>query len=138
MALRKAAKTMRPKRVLFATLGSALLLSPALLTARQEQESVADAARKAQAEKKPPAKPAMVITNDNLDTIKGTISIVGTEPAPPELRPRHPRTRARRLPPVKRRLRSRTKRIGGRNLPTLGRSSRTMRTNSTFCSANTI
>ena len=83
MALRKAAKTMRPKRVLFAILGSALLLSPALLTARQEQESVADAARKAQAEKKPPAKPAMVFTNDNLDTLKGTVSVVGTEPAPP-------------------------------------------------------
>ena len=74
---------MRPKQVLFAILGSALLLSPALLTARQEQESVADAARKAQAEKKSPAKPAMVFTNDNLDTIKGAISIVGAEPAPP-------------------------------------------------------
>jgi hypothetical protein len=74
---------MRPKRILFATLGSALLLSPALLTARQHQESVADAARKAQAEKKPPAKPATVITNDNLDTITGTISVVGAETAPP-------------------------------------------------------
>jgi hypothetical protein len=59
------------------------VLFPALLTARQEQESVADAARKAQAEKKPPAKPAMVITNDNLATVTGTVSIVGAEPAPP-------------------------------------------------------
>ena len=84
MALRKAAKTMRTKRVLFAILGSVLLFSPALLTARQEQESVADAARKAQAQKKPPAKPAMVITNDNLDTITGTVSVVGAEQAPPE------------------------------------------------------
>jgi len=47
------------------------------------QESVADAARKAQAEKKPSAKPAAVLTNDNLDSLKGTISIVGEAPAPP-------------------------------------------------------
>jgi hypothetical protein len=74
---------MNPKRILFAALLSGLLLSPALLVARQEQESVADAARKAQAGKKPAAKPAKVITNDNLDTIKGTISVVGAEPSPP-------------------------------------------------------
>jgi hypothetical protein len=47
------------------------------------QESVADAARKAQAEKKPSAKPAAVLTNDNLDSLKGTISVVGEAPAPP-------------------------------------------------------
>jgi hypothetical protein len=75
--------TMNSKRILFATLLSALLLSPACLLARQGQESVADAARKAQAAKKTPAKPAIVLTNDNLDTIKGTISVVGQEPAPP-------------------------------------------------------
>lgn len=74
---------MNPKRILFTSFLSALLLIPALLVARQDQESVADAARKAQAGKKPAAKPAMVITNDNLDTIKGTISVVGAEPAPP-------------------------------------------------------
>jgi hypothetical protein len=74
---------MSPKRILFAIFLSTLLLSPALLAARQDQESVADAARKAQAGKKPAAKPSTVITNDNLDTIKGTISVVGSEPAPP-------------------------------------------------------
>src|ERR1700686_4561133 len=76
---------MNPKRILFAAIVSALWVSPALLMARpaQGQESVADAARKAQASKKPSAKPAMVFTNDNLDTIKGTISVVGETPAPP-------------------------------------------------------
>jgi len=78
--------TMNPKHMQFAVLVSALLLFPALLGARQaqNQESVADAARKAQAEKKPPVKPAMVFTNDNIDTVKGTISVVGETPAPPE------------------------------------------------------
>ena len=89
---------MRPKQVLFAILGSALLLSPALLTARQEQESVADAARKAQAEKKSPAKPAMVFTNDNLDTIKGAISIVGAEPAPPVTQAAAPEDKSKAAP----------------------------------------
>ena len=98
MALRKAAKTMRTKRVLFATLMSALLLSPALLTARQEQESVADAARKAQAQKKSLTKPAVVITNDDLDTIKGTISIVGPEPAPPEGQTTAPEDKSKAAP----------------------------------------
>jgi hypothetical protein len=60
------------------------LLCPALLLAQQDEDSVADAARKAQAEKKASAKPAMVFTNDNLDTIKGDISVVGEAPAPPE------------------------------------------------------
>jgi hypothetical protein len=76
------------KQVLIVTLGSALLLAPALLEARrgqeQGQESVADAARKAQAAKKTAPKPKMVIDNDNLDTLKGSISIVGQQPAPTE------------------------------------------------------
>jgi hypothetical protein len=77
--------TMQPKRILFAALVSALLLPSALLVApqAQAQESVADAARKAQAAKKPSPKPATVFTNDNLDSIKGTISVVGETPAPP-------------------------------------------------------
>jgi hypothetical protein len=76
---------MNPKRILFAALVSAMWLSAALSIARpaQGQESVADAARKAQASKKPSAKPPIVFTNDNLDTIKGTISVVGETPAPP-------------------------------------------------------
>jgi len=69
-------------------LGGTLLFSPFLLLAGSpaappQQESVADAARKAQAEKKMNKKPAMVVTNDTLDTIKGTVSVVGQEPAPP-------------------------------------------------------
>ena len=80
---------MQPKRILFAALASALLLTSTLALARpaQAQESVADAARKAQAEKKPSAKPATVFTNDNLDTIKGSISVVGETPAPPAGQP---------------------------------------------------
>jgi hypothetical protein len=74
---------MNPKHLLFAALFGTLMLSPALLGAGpQQDQSVADAARKAQAGKKPPAKPARVITNDNLDAIKGTISVVGEQAAP--------------------------------------------------------
>jgi hypothetical protein len=75
--------TMNPKRVLFAAFVSALLFSPNLLTALHAQESVADAARKAQAEKKSSVKPATVFTNDNIDTVKGIINVVGETPAPP-------------------------------------------------------
>jgi anion-transporting ArsA/GET3 family ATPase len=70
------------KRILFAALVSAFLLSPTLLVARPQQESVAEAARRAQASKKPAAKPAIVITNDDLDTLKGTVSVVGEIQAP--------------------------------------------------------
>jgi hypothetical protein len=89
---------MRPRRILFAILGSTLLFSPALLTARQGQESVADAARKAQAQKKPPAKPAMLITNDNLDTIKGAISVVGAEPVSPVAQGAAPEDKSKATP----------------------------------------
>jgi len=73
---------MNGKRVVFAALVSAFLLSPALLVAHAQQVSVAEAARRAQASKKPAAKPAVVITNDDLDTIKGTVSVVGEIQAP--------------------------------------------------------
>jgi len=73
---------MNKKQVLFATLVAALLFSPTMLVA-QDQGSVADAARKAEAAKKPAAKPAVVIDNDNVGSIKGTISVVGGTPAPP-------------------------------------------------------
>jgi hypothetical protein len=76
--------TMNPKRVLFAALVSALSFSPNVLTALRAQESVADAARKAQAEKKLTVKAATVFTNDNIDTVKGTINVVGEAPAPTE------------------------------------------------------
>lgn len=75
---------MQSKRLLLTAVVSALLLPATMLVLPSyAQESVADAARKAQAEKKPSAKPAAVLTNDNLDSLKGTISVVGEVPAPP-------------------------------------------------------
>src|SRR5258707_13554771 len=75
---------MQSKRVLLTAVVSALLLPATMLVLPgHAQESVADAARKAQAEKKPSAKPAAVLTNDNLDSLKGRISVVGEPPAPP-------------------------------------------------------
>jgi hypothetical protein len=75
---------MQSKRMLLTAVVSALLLPATMLVLPgHAQESVADAARKAQAEKKPSAKPAAVLTNDNLDSLKGTISVVGEAPAPP-------------------------------------------------------
>jgi hypothetical protein len=74
---------MKIRQLLFALAASALLLSPVILKAQAQQDSVADAARKARAAKKTSAKPAVVYTDDNLDTIKGAISVVGEAPAPP-------------------------------------------------------
>lgn len=70
---------MNTKRLIVLALGGALLGSPVWLGA---QESVADAARKAQAERKTEPKAKFVIDNDNLDSIKGTINVVGQEPQP--------------------------------------------------------
>lgn len=59
-------------------LASVALACPGFLSAQQDQqESVADAARKAQAARKtaPPAK--MVIDDDTLSTLKGTVNVVG-------------------------------------------------------------
>src|SRR5258708_36757299 len=76
---------MQSKRVLLTAVVSALLLPAAMLVLPgHAQESVADAARKAQAGKKPSAKPPAVLTNDNLDSLKGTISVVGEAPPPPD------------------------------------------------------
>jgi hypothetical protein len=75
---------MQSKHMLLTAVVSALLLPATMLVLPgHAQESVADAARKAQAQKKPSAKPAAVLTNDNLDSLKGTISVVGEAPAPP-------------------------------------------------------
>jgi len=52
-----------------------------LLRAGQAQDSLADAARKAQTAKKTALKPKMVIDNDNLGTLTGTVNVVGQEPA---------------------------------------------------------
>ena len=81
---------MNTKRFITLALGGVMLASPAYLAARQDQdqgqgqESVADAARKAQAQKKEAPKPKMVIDNDNLGSLSGTVNVVGEEPAPPE------------------------------------------------------
>jgi hypothetical protein len=76
---------MQPRRIVLTAVMGALLVPAALLVALpgRAQESVADAARKAQATKKPSTKPVLVFTNDNLDTVKGAISIVGEAPANP-------------------------------------------------------
>jgi hypothetical protein len=75
---------MNTPRLITLALGCVMLAVPAYLTARQGQESVADAARKARAEKKTAPKAKMVIDDDNVGTLTGTISVVGQEPAPPD------------------------------------------------------
>jgi chromosome segregation ATPase len=75
---------MNTKILITLALGSVLLAAPAYLAAQQDQNqgSVADAARKAQAEKKNAPKAKMTIDNDNLGTLTGTVNVVGQEPAP--------------------------------------------------------
>jgi hypothetical protein len=75
---------MNTKIMITATLAGVLLAAPGYLAARQDQQSVADAARKAQAEKKNAPKSKLSIDNDNLDTLTGTVSVVGQEPAAPD------------------------------------------------------
>lgn len=75
---------MNIKRLITLALGSLLLACPAYLSAQQDQESVVDAARKAQAEKKNAPKAKLTIDNDNLGTLTGVVNVVGEEPAPPE------------------------------------------------------
>jgi hypothetical protein len=74
--------TMRLKNLFLAAVALAVGLLAGSLRA-QQQQSVADAARKAQAEKKDSSKAVRVFTNDDIDSVKGTISVVGAEPAPP-------------------------------------------------------
>jgi chromosome segregation ATPase len=73
---------MNTKTLITAALGCVILVFPAFLKA-QQQESVADAARKAQAAKKTAPKAKLTIDNDNLGTLTGTVSVVGQEPAAP-------------------------------------------------------
>src|ERR1700722_3692294 len=79
--------TMITNQFIVLALGGVLLASPVYLAARQDQsqgqESVVDAARKARAEKKDAPKSKMVIDNDNLGTLTGTVNVVGEAPAPP-------------------------------------------------------
>jgi chromosome segregation ATPase len=73
---------MNTKRLITLTLGCAMFAAPAYLAAApQDQDSVADAARKAQAEKKTAPKAKLTIDNDNLGTLTGSISVVGQDPA---------------------------------------------------------
>jgi hypothetical protein len=78
-------KLMNTKRFVTLALGTLMLAVPVYLAAQQDQgqgqESVADAARKARAEKKDAPKPKMVIDNDNLGTLSGTVNVVGEQPA---------------------------------------------------------
>jgi hypothetical protein len=75
---------MNTKRLITLAMGCVMLIGPAWLEAQQDQESVADAARKAQAEKKNAPKAKMTIDNDNLATLTGTINVVGERPASPD------------------------------------------------------
>jgi hypothetical protein len=76
---------MNTTRLITLALGCAMLAAPAYLAAQQDQdqgqESVADAARKAQAERKNAPKAKMTIDNDNLGTLTGQVNVVGEEPA---------------------------------------------------------
>ena len=75
------------RKLLFATTILALTAS-AVITRAQDvaldapSPSVADAARKARAQKKDSVKPVKVFTDDNVGDIKGQISVVGAEPSP--------------------------------------------------------
>ncbi len=75
---------MKTTRLITLALGCVLFTTPAYLAARQDQESVVDAARRAQAEKKTAPKAKMTIDNDNLGTLTGVVNVVGETPAPPE------------------------------------------------------
>jgi hypothetical protein len=78
---------MMTKRIVTFALASALLAAPLYLAAQdqsQGQESVADAARRARAEKKDAPKAKLTIDNDNLGSITGVVSVVGQEPAAPD------------------------------------------------------
>lgn len=46
-----------------------------------QPDSLGDAARKARAQKKDSSKPARVFTNEDMGSLKGTISVIGNEPA---------------------------------------------------------
>src|ERR1700730_4911315 len=49
-------------------------------TSSSQSDSLGNAARKARAQKKDPSKPAKVFTNEDVGSLKGTISVIGNEP----------------------------------------------------------
>jgi chromosome segregation ATPase len=79
---------MNKKRLITFFLGTAIIGVPAYLAARQDQgqgqDSVADAARRAQAARKSSPQAKMTIDNDNLGSLTGTVNVVGESPAPPD------------------------------------------------------
>jgi chromosome segregation ATPase len=72
---------MKTNRLIHIFLASGLLFAPVLVRAQQDQD-VAEAARKAQQAKKTAPKAKITIDNDNLGSLTGTISVVGQAPAP--------------------------------------------------------
>jgi hypothetical protein len=76
----------------FVCVAAVLLLSSGLSTGRaqdtsattsgSQSASLGDAARKARAQKNDSSKPSKVFTNDDVGDLRGTISVIGTEPAP--------------------------------------------------------
>lgn len=91
---------MKMKAFITVTLGIALLLAPAIVAFGQDpSESVADAARKAQEQKKTAAPSKLVIDNDNLNMLTGTVSVVGELPPPPEeAKEEQPKTEEKKAP----------------------------------------
>lgn len=76
---------MNTKRFITLAVGCAMLALPACVAAQdqdqsQSQGSVADAARKAQAERKNAPKAKLTIDNDNLGTLTGQVNVIGEEP----------------------------------------------------------
>ena len=69
------------RKVILALLSLVLVAVPVCYAAPQ-QESAAEAARKAREQKKNQPKAAKVFTNDDLVAARGSISVVGSAPAP--------------------------------------------------------
>ena len=87
---------MNTKRIIVLAIGTLMMAAPAYLAAQddQGQESVADAARKAQAQKKDLPKAKLTIDNDNLGTITGVVNVVGEAPAAPADQSKNPQDKA--------------------------------------------
>jgi len=83
---------MNRKQLIGLALGGVMLTSPTYLAAQQDQESVVEAARKAQAAKKNAPKAKLTIDDDNLNTLTGVVNVVGEAPAPPEDQSKKPAT----------------------------------------------
>ncbi len=66
------------RKLVFAAL--AVLLSGFFLAASAQEQSIADAARKAREQKKNEPKAKRVFTNDNIPTVPGAVSTVGPPP----------------------------------------------------------